>query len=83
MNRWNLNHETRRANAMDELYEYLRERRDEMFATGSENVTIDMQHLFMIFQAVCFMKQIRSIVNYEEDTEKMLKRMKSGQTAKG
>lgn len=60
---------------MDELYEYLRNRRDEMFATGSENITIDMEHLFRIFQTVCFMKQVRSIVNYEEDIEKLLEQM--------
>ena len=63
---------------MDELYEYLSRKRDEMVKSGAKKVKIDMRHLFRIFQTVCFMKQIRSIVNYDEDLEKMLKRMKEG-----
>ena len=62
---------------MDELYEYLKIKRDEMCDSRTTETTIDMEHLFRIFQTVCFLRQIRCIVNYEEDMEKMLKRMKS------
>lgn len=64
---------------MDEIYEYLTKKRDEMYESRATETKIDMEHLFKILQAVCFMRQIRNIVNYEEDMVKMLEQMRTGE----
>ena len=61
---------------MDELYEYLRRKRDGMYAEGASAVVIDTAHLFRIMQTVNFFRQIRNIVNYDEDLEKMMEGIK-------
>lgn len=61
---------------LSELYNYLSQKRDEMTASGGNTVEIDIGHLFKIHQAVCFMMQIQKIVNWDEDCERELKRLK-------
>lgn len=58
---------------MNELYDYLSQKRDEMCATHGNTVEIDVKHLFKIHQTICFMMQIRNIVNFDEDNERALK----------
>lgn len=58
---------------MKELYEYLSQKRDEMCAAKKSTVEIDVKHLFRLHQTVCFMMQIRNIVNFDEDSEKTLR----------
>lgn len=57
---------------MRELYDYLSQKRDEMCAEGKSTVEIDVKHLFKLHQTVCFMMQIKNIVNFDEDCEKTL-----------
>lgn len=60
-------------NEMKELYKYLSQKRDEMCSERKSTVEIDVKHLFKIHQTVCFMMQIRNIVNFDEDNERALK----------
>lgn len=46
---------------MDELYEYIKEKIAGVSA--GEEISIDTAHAFRMFQLVCFMKQIRGIIN--------------------
>lgn len=52
---------------MDELYEYLKGRIEVMRACRSDRATIDMDHLFRLFHTVCYMKQIRGIIEFQDD----------------
>lgn len=60
---------------MKELYEYMKGKRDMMLLANEDSVTIDMSHFFRLYQTVCFMIQIRNIVNYDEDMEALLEQM--------
>ena len=48
---------------MDEMYEYIGKKLDEMLANKALTVTIDFSHLANMYQLVCYMKQIRRIIN--------------------
>ena len=61
---------------MRELYEYMKEKRTEMMENQEDGVRIDMRHFFRMYQALCFLMQIRNIVNYDEDMAEMLKMIK-------
>jgi chromosome condensin MukBEF ATPase and DNA-binding subunit MukB len=63
---------------MKELYDYLSHKRDEMSESGKSTVEIDVKHLFKIHQMVCFMMQIKSIVNFDDDSEKLLRQLRMG-----
>lgn len=52
---------------MDELYEYLKGKLDEMREDGSHKVVIDSEHALRLFHTVCYMKQIRMIVAFQDD----------------
>jgi hypothetical protein len=61
---------------MRELYNYLSLKRDEMSDTGKSTVEIEMKYLFKLHQVVCFMMQIRNIVNFDDDSERLLYEIK-------
>lgn len=52
---------------MDELYEYLKEKLDEMYEKKQSTITIDMNHAFRLYHNVCYMKQIKGIIRFQED----------------
>ena len=52
---------------MDELYEYMRESLEDMRKSGDDVVTIDMNHAFRLYHTVCYMKQIRGIIEFQDD----------------
>ena len=52
---------------MDELYEYLKWKLDVMRKDGSNKVVIDSEHALRLFHTVCYMKQIRMIVEFQDD----------------
>ena len=58
---------------MNDLYDYMIEKRKELYQGEGQTVEIDMEHFFRIYQVVCFMKQIKNIVNFDEDLEQMQK----------
>lgn len=53
---------------MDELYDYMREKLDKMYEHGADNVAIDMNHAFRLYHMVCYMKQIRGIIEFQDDS---------------
>lgn len=55
---------------MDELYEYMKERLDLMRKIGSSKVPIDMDHAFQLFHMICYMKQIRGIIEFQDEQNK-------------
>jgi len=48
---------------MEELYEYLKRKREEMHRSGVYTVTIEFEEFAKIYELVCYMKQIKSIAN--------------------
>lgn len=52
---------------MDELYEYMKEKLESMRRQGEDRVEIDMDHAFRLFHTVCYMKQIRGIIEFQDD----------------
>ena len=64
---------------MRELYDYMGKARKQMYASGEQSVTIDSAHFFRLYQAVCYMQQIKSIVNFDDDMEQMLSSMRRDQ----
>jgi uncharacterized protein (UPF0262 family) len=52
---------------MDEPYEYMKERLEQMRERGEDKVKIDMEHAFRLFHTVCYMKQIRGIIDFQEE----------------
>jgi len=58
---------------MKELYMYMAEMREVMYASEDKAVKIDMRHFAMLYKLVCDMLQIRNLVNQDEDLEAMLK----------
>ena len=61
---------------MDELYEYMKERIEWMISRDDTVVAIDTSHAFRLYQMVCFMKQIRGIINNENDMWYTLRKIK-------
>ena len=51
---------------MDELYEYLKEKINDMRGTNTW-IAVDMEHAFRLFHMVCYMKQIRGIIEFQDD----------------
>ena len=51
---------------MDEMYQYLKERLQDMYEHEANEVTIDSVHFFLLYQMLCHMKQIREIVRQED-----------------
>ena len=49
---------------MDELYVYIRQKLDEMRKQKTDTVEIDFDKLAKMYQTLCFMKQIRNIVDW-------------------
>ena len=49
---------------MDELYVYLRQKLDEARKNKTDHVEIDFDKLAKMYQILCFMKQIRNIVDW-------------------
>lgn len=52
---------------MDELYQYMKKKLDEMRMEGEDVIDIDMDHAFRLFHTICYMKQIRGIIAFQED----------------
>ena len=50
---------------MDEIYVYLKSKLDEMRKEKKDTVVMDFQKVAELYQIVCFMKQIRTIVNWK------------------
>ena len=63
---------------MNELYEYLSAARDEMYKAGKNSVEIDQEHLFHLHRVVCYMLQIRNIITFDDDIERMVRKIKGG-----
>ena len=61
---------------MDELYEYLKNELARMQANAGTGIVIDTSHAFRLYQLVCFMKQIRAVVNQEDDMWNTLRKIK-------
>ena len=55
---------------MDELYGYLKEKLEQMRKQGKSQVEIDMDHAFRLFHMVCYMKQIRGIIEFQDEQSK-------------
>ena len=53
---------------MDELYEYLKGKLDFMRECAEDKVMIDMDHAFRLYHTVCYMKQIRGIIEFQDET---------------
>lgn len=51
---------------MDELYQYMKKKLDEMRMEGEDVIDIDMDHAFRLFHTICYMKQIRGIITFQE-----------------
>ena len=60
---------------MDELYEYMNWKLAEMYQNGRGDIHIDMTHAFLIYHLICYMKQIKAIVNQEDDMWNTLKKI--------
>ena len=55
---------------MDELYEYMKEKLELMRSQGDFKMNIDMEHAFRLFHTVCYMKQIRGIIEFQDEQSK-------------
>lgn len=51
---------------MDELYAFLKYKLEEMRKEKKDTVEIDYHKIAQMYQVVCFMKQIREIVDWGE-----------------
>lgn len=61
---------------VDELYEYMKEKIAGV--SSGEEISIDTAHAFRMFQLVCFMKQIRGIINQEDEMWNALRKTVEG-----
>lgn len=61
---------------MDELYEYMKEKIAGINA--GNGIIIDTAHALRVFQMVCFMKQIRGIINQEDEMWNALRKAMEG-----
>lgn len=48
---------------MNEIYEYLKQKIDEMHKTNQTSVSVDYAEIAKLYQMVCFMMQIKKIAN--------------------
>lgn len=64
---------------MDELYEYMKEK---IMGMDAEEIRIDTAHAFRMFQLICFMKQIRGIINQEDEMWNTLRKTMEGRSVK-
>ena len=48
---------------LDELYCLLKLKLKEMYESGSENVKLTQAEFFMLYQAICYLKQIKRITD--------------------
>jgi len=48
---------------MEELYEYMNKKNEEMYKSKDMTVTINFPEFAKLYQMVCYMKQIREIAN--------------------
>ena len=55
---------------MDELYGYLKEKLEQMRKQKDSEIWIDMDHAFRLFHTVCYMKQIRGIIEFQDEQSK-------------
>ena len=53
-------------NTMNELYELLKQKLEEMRKGKCETVTFNYEEVSQMFQFVCFMKQVKELVNWGE-----------------
>ena len=60
---------------MDELYEYMKEK---IMGMDAKEIRIDTAHAFRMFQLICFMKQIRGIINQEDEMWNTLRKVTEG-----
>lgn len=56
---------------MDELYQYMKKKLEEMRGSLSTTIPVDYVEFAKMYQLVCYMKQIKSIVN---DLDEVVKR---------
>lgn len=49
---------------MDEMYEYLKKKIEEMHRKSETIATLDYAEIAKLYQMVCFMMQIKKIVNW-------------------
>ena len=61
---------------MDELYEYMSQKLAEMYESAIGSIYIDSTHAFRIYHLICNMKQIRGIINQEDDMWNQLRKLK-------
>ena len=54
---------------MNELYELLKKRIDAMRSEGRTNIVFSFEEVSQMFQFVCFMKQVKELVNWGEKDE--------------
>lgn len=64
---------------MEELYSYMKVKIAEMYECGGSTVAIDVYHAFRIYHLICRMKQIKGIINQDDDMLKTLQRMNEKQ----
>lgn len=48
---------------MDRLYEYMKQKLDEMHTKKATEIVVDYDEFAKLYQLICYMKQIRTIVN--------------------
>ena len=56
-------------NTMNELYELLKQKLNTMRSQGEGHIMFDFSEVAQIFQFVCFMKQVKELVNWGENNE--------------
>ena len=54
---------------MDEMYDYMNRKLDEMRRKGETKIVVDFVDFAKMYELVCFMKQIRHIINGNERRE--------------
>lgn len=52
---------------MDELYDYLQQNLSQMRRLNDDFIEIDMDHALRLFHMICYMKQIRGIIEFQDD----------------
>lgn len=64
---------------MDELYEYMNIKMLAMYAApDSSRVSIDKEHFLRLRQMLCYMMQIRLVVNQDELVGKLMEEVRNG-----
>ena len=52
---------------MDELYDYLQQNLSQMRRLNDDFIEIDIDHALRLFHMICYMKQIRGIIEFQDD----------------